>query len=85
MPNRLSPKAGRLAGDPHPADVYAAMPGLREARENAGLSIEELAAMSGYSPEMIAHWEAGHLAVPRITSSRLSAAMATPHTQVRED
>ncbi len=87
MPTRPSRKAATLAelarGQGDPFEAFAPAPGMQAAREAAGLSLAELSEMTGYSSDLLAKIEAGNVPVPRITTSRISAALATEHTKVR--
>ena len=84
MPTRPSrARLGALAADPHSPQLYAPAPGMKDAREAAGVSLAELAELTGYSSDLLAKIEAGDLPVPRLTTSRISAVLATEHTAVR--
>ncbi len=86
MPTRPSRKAATLAELGHgqePVEAFAPAPGMKEAREAAGVSLAELSEMTGYSSDLLAKIEAGDVPVPRITTSRISAVLATEHTKVR--
>jgi predicted transcriptional regulator len=87
MATRYGRKAATLAelahGQGDPFEAFAPAPGMKEAREAAGLSLAELAELTNYPPDLLAKIEAGDVPVPRITTSRISAALATEHTKVR--
>jgi ribosome-binding protein aMBF1 (putative translation factor) len=82
MPTRYNQaKLARGQGDP--VEAFAAAPGMKEAREAAGVSLGELAELTNYPVDLLRKIEAGNVPVPRITTSRISAALATEHTAVR--
>ena len=83
MPNRPSRRAGPLALDPHPGDVYAAAPGLKAAREARGVTLEALAELAGYPADYLRRMEDEGQTAPRIVTSRLSAVLGVEHTVVR--
>jgi predicted transcriptional regulator len=87
MPTRYGRKAATLAelahGQGDPAEAFAPAPGMKEARESAGVSLAELAELTNYPPDLLAKIEAGDVPVPRVTTSRISAVLATEHTAVR--
>jgi ribosome-binding protein aMBF1 (putative translation factor) len=56
---------------------------MLEAREAAGVSLAELAELTNYPVDVLAKIEAGNVPVPRLTTSRISAVLATEHTKVR--
>jgi len=58
---------------------------MKEAREAAGLSLEELSEMSGYGTALLEKIEASNVPVPRLTTSRISACLAARHTEVRQE
>jgi len=87
MPTRYVRTAATLAelarGQGDPFEAFAPAPGMQAAREAAGVSLAELSEMTGYSSDLLAKIEAGNVPVPRITTSRISAVLATEHTAVR--
>jgi transcriptional regulator with XRE-family HTH domain len=62
---------------------YAPAPGMREAREAAGMSLEELAAQTGYPAYVLAELERGTRPAPRIVTSRISAVLGATTVDVR--
>ncbi len=87
MAKRYGRKAATLAelarGQGDPVEAFAPAPGMRTAREAAGVSLAELSEMTNYPVDLLAKIEAGDLPVPRLTTSRISAVLATEHTAVR--
>jgi len=87
MPTRYGRKPATLAelarGQGDPVEAFAAAPGMKDAREAAGLSLAALAELTNYPPDLLRKIEAGDLPVPRVTTSRISAVLATEHTKVR--
>jgi ribosome-binding protein aMBF1 (putative translation factor) len=57
-------------------------PGLREAREAAGVTLEELAETTGYTPGQLRSIEDGQR-VHRMVVSRISAALGVDHALLR--
>lgn len=58
---------------------------MKEAREEAGVSLAELSEMTGYSVELLKKIEGGDVPVPRLTSSRIAACLAAETTKVRAE
>jgi transcriptional regulator with XRE-family HTH domain len=56
---------------------------MQAAREGAGVSLAELAELTNYPVGLLAEIEAGNVPVPRLTTSRISAALGAEHTAVR--
>ncbi len=87
MPTRYGRKPATLAelghGQGDPVEAFAAAPGMKEAREAAGLSLAELAELTNYPPDLLRKIEAGNVPVPRVTTSRISAALGVEHVAVR--
>ena len=87
MPTRPSRKAATLAelarGQGDPVEAFAPAPGMKEAREAAGVSLSELSEMTGYSSDLLRKIEAGDVPVPRITTSRISAVLGVETPLVR--
>ena len=80
-------KAATLAelahGQGDPFEAFAPAPGMKEAREAAGLSLAVLAGLTGYPADLLAKIEAGDVPVPRITTSRISAVLGVETPLVR--
>ena len=85
MPTRRSPHAlPDNQPDPTP-HLYAPAPGMREARQDAGVTLEELSEMTHYGVDLLEKIEASNVPVPRLTTSRISACLAARHTEVRKE
>lgn len=85
MPNRESRRLGPIAGDPHTPQAYSAAPGLKTAREAAGVDLEGLAELTGYSPDYLRRMEEEGQTAPRIVTSRISAVLSVEHLGVRNE
>jgi ribosome-binding protein aMBF1 (putative translation factor) len=87
MATRYGRKAATLAELAHgrgdPVEAFAAAPGMKDAREAAGVSLAELAELTNYPVGLLAEIEAGNVPVPRLTTSRISAALGAEHVAVR--
>ncbi len=63
MPTRPSRTAATLAelarGQGDPFEAFSRAPGMKEAREAAGVSLAELSEMTGYSSDLLARSGAG--------------------------
>jgi transcriptional regulator with XRE-family HTH domain len=76
-------KLGALAADPHSPQLYAAAPGLKEAREAAGVTLEGLAELTGYPADFLQRMENEGQTAPRVVTSRISAVLGVEHVAVR--
>ncbi len=84
MPTRPSrARLEALAADPHSPQLYAPAPGLREAREAAGVSVEALSELTGYPADFLRRMEDEGQTAPRMATSRISAVLGVEHTAVR--
>ncbi len=83
MPNRATRRLGPIARDPHTPNAYATAPGLKAAREAAGVTLEALAELVGYPADYLRRMEDEGLTAPRIVTSRLSAVLGVEHTVIR--
>ncbi len=76
-------KLGALAADPHSPQLYAPAPGLREAREAQGVTLEALSELTGYPADFLRRMEDEGQTAPRVVTSRISAVLGVEHTAVR--
>ncbi len=84
MPTRPSrARLEALAADPHSPQLYAPAPGLREAREAAGVSVEALSELTGYPVDFLRRMEDEGQTAPRVVTSRISAVLGVEHAKVR--
>jgi hypothetical protein len=63
--------------------LYAPAPGLREAREAQGVTLEALSELTGYPADFLRRMEDEGQTAPRMATSRISAVLGVEHTAVR--
>ncbi len=63
--------------------LYAPAPGLREAREAQGVTLEALSELTGYPADFLRRMEDEGQTAPRVVTSRISAVLGVEHTAVR--
>ncbi len=76
-------RANPGSAGPDSPQLYAAAPGMKEAREAQGVTLEALSELTGYPVDFLRRMEDEGQTAPRVVTSRISAVLGVEHTAVR--